>query len=431
MIKIKILIYLADMVRGDLFDPIDGSLLIEKYLSRKGGTWWPNAFTPAPETPRGTACMFSGNYPKENGVTMRGLGLREAFLPNQPSLFRSLVNQGVHVGVWREEKEIREGIWLPGDSLGGIEQFSDIESAQIWAENEGDVLLYRHENAYHGVVDAIPQESRANVHALGLDYLFPSFIEAVELMDWDIIWLVSDHGCKLRGDSMSEIDMLDRDRTNISMFLWERNQPEQRIKKDNRLCSIFDLYPTIHRQLTRMVPEFSSPALDLQGEKNHSVIWLEDYTSLIPNDHEIPNLFGERTERGLTVSFEDELWFKSDGDNTWSSAEHRRDELTSQMKSAFVDFERATMISRRRKSIKRYDAEIESAITQAASEKTGRTRKILNRLDRNIRALARDFAPRILFRMIDNRYRRSLARDAYHKAQVIRKNSTNFFDTEA
>jgi hypothetical protein len=418
------------MVRGDLFDPEGGNLLIEKYLSNKGGTWWPNAFTPAPETPRGTACMFSGNYPKENGVTMRGLGLREAFLRNHPSLFRSLVTQGVRVGVWREEKEIREGIWLPGDCLDGIQQFSDFGSAQIWANNSGDALLYRHDNAYHGVVDAISSESRAEVHSIGLDRVFPAFVEAVELLDWDIIWFVSDHGCKLTGDSVSGIDMLDRDRTNISLYLWEKNEPDQNIIKDDRLCSIFDLYPTIHRQFNRKVPEIYSPALDLQGESTHKVIWLEDYTSLLPGSHEHPDLFGERTENGLTICFEGELWFKSDAEKVWYSAEHRRDDLILQMRTVFTDFERATMISRRSKAINQYNTEVEIAATQVSPSTLGGARKIFTIIDKVIVALVRDFAPPILIRIWRAQYTRLLARKLRISTELIRKNSSKIFEAK-
>ncbi len=358
---------------------------------------------------------------------MRGLGLREAFSRSQPSLFSSLVSQGVQVGIWREEKEIREGIWLPGDCLGDVQQFSDIGSAKMWAENQEDLILYRHDNAYHQVVDAIPQESRANVHAIGLDHLFPGFHEAVELLDWDIIWLVSDHGCKLKGDSMSGMDMLDRDRTNISLFLWEKNMPNQKVTKDARLCSIFDLYPTIHRQLNLKVPEFYSPALDLQGEKKHEVIWLEDYTSLFPSDHEIPNLFGERTEKGLTVYFEDELWFKLDGDSKWSRAEHRRAELIPLMRNVFADFERAIMVSRRRKSINLYNEELENRNTEAALAKSRWAKKVLRKIEKYIRAIVKNLGPRILLDLANMQYRLSLARKARNKVQVIRKNSINFF----
>lgn len=220
----KVLLYLADMVRGDLFNPETGTSLIEKYFKSNGGTYWPNTFTPSPDTPRSTACLFTGNNVVENGIGLRSLSLADSFRNDQVSIFRSLAQNGIKNAIWRDRIEIDQGIWLPGDCLNQVEQFTSGIEISDWLSKEQNALVYRHDNTYHRVMDQLP--IIRSPHQVGLDLVFQNFLEAVEITDWDIIWFFSDHGCILPNESKSPMDMLNRNRTNIPLYLWTRKDKD-------------------------------------------------------------------------------------------------------------------------------------------------------------------------------------------------------------
>jgi len=170
------------------------------------------------------------------------------------------------------------------------------------------------------------------------------------------VWFVSDHGCKFPGDAHSELDMMDKNRTNISLFLWEK-EILQEIKTDLRLCSIIDLYPTIHRQLGLILPEGELAGLDLEGNFLHDSIWIDDYSKLQVSDYEIPDIYGKRSADGITVYFEDHLWHKSDNEKTWQLINEEREKLISEMLQMFAFFSSARLISRRRNAIRAYESQ--------------------------------------------------------------------------
>ena len=342
----KILLYLADMVRGDLFNPKSGLSYIEQYFKKTGGTYWLNTFTPSPDTPRSTACLFSGNNVVDNGISLRSFSLADSFGKEQISLFKSLANNGIANAIWREKVEIDQGIWLPGDSLNCVEQFSDRKDLAEWIPEGKDVFVYRHDNTYHRVMDQIP--IIRNPHKVGLNLVFKNFLDTVSLADWDAIWFVSDHGCILPKEPKEPREMLNRNRTNIPLYLWRKKDVNLDLKTD--LQSIIDLYPTIHHQFNiKMSTKVSGRNLLLK--ECHETIWMDDYGSFYPLDNELPNVYAERTVNKVTIFYENQFWYKSDGDIEWKTAEARRSELLRKMSASFPFFGVVYSAAKRRETI--------------------------------------------------------------------------------
>lgn len=70
----KILMLFVDMLGADYLNIGNkrcrsGSM--DRLLESLGGTFFERCYTPAPDTPRSSACMWSGVYPKENGCNNR------------------------------------------------------------------------------------------------------------------------------------------------------------------------------------------------------------------------------------------------------------------------------------------------------------------------------------------------------------------------
>jgi hypothetical protein len=338
--------YLADMVRGDLFNPKSGTSLIEKYFNRVGGTYWPNAFTPSPDTPRSTACLFSGNNVADNGVRLRSLSLLDSFGQDQISLFKSLHDNGIKNAIWRERIEIDQGIWLPGDSLDSVEQFSNRKDLFAWMTGKEDLFVYRHDNTYHQVMDQLPLIR--NPHKVGLNLVFKNYLETVNLTDWDAIWFISDHGCILPKEPKEPKEMLNRNRTNIPLFLWTKSNVKLELKTS--LQSITDLYPAIHHQFNLKIKNQVS-GKNLLLNEFHEVIWMDDYGNFYPVDNELPNVYAERTIDKVTIFYENQFQFKLDGDSEWKTAENRRCELINKMIAHFPFFEVVYSAAKRRYTI--------------------------------------------------------------------------------
>lgn len=345
--------YLADMVRGDLFDPKFGDTLIERYLNEKGGTYWPNAFSTSPDTPRGITALLTGNYSKINGVDMRGLDLRTSVRESQTTLFKSLVTQGIPVGVWRSKDEIDLGVWLPGDCLDYVEQFSTLDEMLHWSKDKETFLLYRHDNTYHSVMDK-SLGTFLNPHKLGMELIFPNFLETINSSEFDFIWFFSDHGCKFSNESNLPLNLLDRHRTNIPLFLIDKKNFDCSLDLDLRLCALMDLYPTIHNQFGLSVNEKKISGLDLQGDYLHNEIWIDDYSVLDVKENELPDIYAKRTLNKLTVFYEAKFWSKNENMNLWFEETSDYEQLKNEMSQKFTFFDRIMSVQNRSQKIKNF-----------------------------------------------------------------------------
>jgi hypothetical protein len=347
----KMLLYLADMVRGDLFNPVNGKSFLEKHLSEQGGIYWNNAFTPAPDTPRSVACLLSGMYPKGHGVSTRGCGLLESFDSGNPSLFKLISDSGIPVGVWRSQKEIEENFWLPKDCLDSVEQFSKKQDVVKWIGNKEDFLLYRHENSYHNLVHFA--KNFKNPHKVGLDTVYYDFIETQKISDFDSIWFFSDHGCIFPRESSDSKDLLNDNRTKIALFKLEKEGP-QRVIKNNKLCAIFDLYPTILRQMGISFKNIGIDGLDLNSKSEHSQIWIDDWLSLYPGDFEIPSLYVKKNLDSTVMYIDGDFFLKSTNNELIELDSRDKNQLEIDFNNQFTHFRLARNTQRRGVTINQY-----------------------------------------------------------------------------
>ena len=69
----KILLCFIDMLRPDLLNLYGNRFVsqVDLFFEKLGGTVYRNCYTPGPDTPRSTACILTGCYPKKNGCDAR------------------------------------------------------------------------------------------------------------------------------------------------------------------------------------------------------------------------------------------------------------------------------------------------------------------------------------------------------------------------
>lgn len=70
----KILLAFFDMIRVDhiqMYNPQAEKTVFDTMFQKIGGTLFSKCYTPAPDTPRSLACLWSGYVPSNNGCDTR------------------------------------------------------------------------------------------------------------------------------------------------------------------------------------------------------------------------------------------------------------------------------------------------------------------------------------------------------------------------
>jgi hypothetical protein len=294
---------IADMLPGNRLN-INNSAIpmtpVDKVLGRIGGTSFSSCFTPAPDTPRSMASLFTGQLPMNNGCDTRTKWASKFVNSQSISIFRQLQNLNYEIVAFMQEGISR--LFFPSDSSENINQFSSLfESLKEVSrlEKKENLLYFLHVMDYHFVVDDLEGAASADIQG---NLRIAKCIEGVlnNLGDnfFDLIIILSDHGCKLTDNSKNMWNHLNNDRTQILMFVHKKN--EIGISVNNKLTSIMDLYPYICSELGIDV---DSTQLKLDGEdfkvKNDDrLLIIEDYyhqkskLQFVAEIGALPNIWG-------------------------------------------------------------------------------------------------------------------------------------------
>ena len=242
----NILIFFGDMVRVNRLNIYNNDLSdtpIDNTLRKLGGTFYDNCFTPAPDTPRSMACLFSGLLPKNNGCDTRTKWPGKFLAETNKSFLRVFqengfsVNSYVHAGV--------SNLFFPRDVYEGMNQINDFQRflEVVRETNKDSNNIYFVQNMdYHYCVDDLSASHKSETQ--GNKRVADSINRVLENRKddfFDLIIIFSDHGCKLIGESQNWDSFLDEDRTKILMFIHRKG--DQGINKVRHLTSIIDLYP--------------------------------------------------------------------------------------------------------------------------------------------------------------------------------------------
>ena len=176
---------------------------MDEWFRTIGGTVFRNCYSPAPDTPRSLACLYTGLLPKNNGCTTR-IRWPEYYLKHDvPTVFSSFLNDGYSLFTTFSESRLNVGILPPGirdesTDLLGLPQLVERRDEVMMHEN---VLLFVDLQDYHACVDDFGSLGRA--HRCGdrqLSLAFDKVFQDYSVDDFDVILVLSDHGCKLSGD---------------------------------------------------------------------------------------------------------------------------------------------------------------------------------------------------------------------------------------
>lgn len=286
----KVLFLFCDMLRANTLRLFNHQVSCPKKLDllmgHLGGTVFANCYTPAPDTGRSLACLYTGRLPKNNGCERRNHYPRYFLKPGIETLFDKLSKNQYRIITNVRDHYLRLGI-IPNEHVhshaehhGNIHEFGKRLKNTLATDDRVFGFCALHD--YHYCVDdhkdpdlaqKCGDERLTSLINVVLNYASPA--------NFDFIVLFSDHGCKFKGErgSSDSITLIDDDRSRIVMFLHKKG--ESAITHETSLKSIIDVFPTMNQLL---FPEIHEPsALSFDGEslfvdKSDRTLTIEDHS---------------------------------------------------------------------------------------------------------------------------------------------------------
>lgn len=196
----RLLIYFADMVAGHLLKMSENSSYessLEHALSELGGINFTNCYSPAPDTPRTLATVFSGLPPNENGCNRRDKWPGHDLSPDIQSVFRVAGQNDFRVSALLSDKELSTNRFLPADCRDRVCLFSQIDDLlqNVQQDSASRELIFIQDNDCHYSVSDHFAFSAG--HSLGTRRVAANLQYVVERLgkdSLDAVVIFSDHG---------------------------------------------------------------------------------------------------------------------------------------------------------------------------------------------------------------------------------------------
>tara|TARA_B100000925_G_C21973962_1_gene459215 strand:+ start:1 stop:1128 length:1128 start_codon:yes stop_codon:yes gene_type:complete len=255
-----------------------------------GGTIYTNCFTPGPDSPRGLSSYYTGVNPYKNGCNTRLKWPRYFLNKEFTTIFDLFIKEGFKVDCF-VPPNVREIGMYPShiNEMNLHNKNIDLDNYLSELRLQKDHFLFLSIVDYHWAFDdfgfsASGEKKAYNIAKSVWDVIFKNFNKD----DFDHIFIFSDHGFKFRVEAKLEPKayMLNEDRTNVIMM--HRQKGQEALVKNDKLCSLVDLYPTYQEILgTIQTKNFS-----LLSDNEPKFIVLEDHINFAPTINQNIELWG-------------------------------------------------------------------------------------------------------------------------------------------
>lgn len=275
----KILAVFIDMLGAEylnLCNPNRPRNAMDELLLKMGGTLYTQCYSPAPDSPRSSACMWSGLYPKENHCNTRLRWPRYFLNPERDNLFRQLERLGYQVNVFMQPEHVELGlIPLTGREKiyqGSIDRF--LTDAVVSEDSFQLIYLPDLHLAMEKALYTWGTFERAVLFvARMLEKIFDCYQAEKE---FDYILMFSDHGFILRDEGIHYPHLIEDDRSKT--FLYMRKKGDSVLTLDHQLRSNLDVFPTVCEMLGSR-PANRIDGLSLFRETGHACVMIEDHST--------------------------------------------------------------------------------------------------------------------------------------------------------
>src|SRR3989338_4052886 len=291
----KILIIFVDMLRPDMLQVLNSAVAkgpLDEELEKIGGTLYRNCFTPAPDTARSLACVWSGKYPYKNGCDKR-IKYPRFFLKNEgKNILEILLEQGFNLSFFNNPNEKRNGVFPPGfNSIGTHNQDLNLGKFLQGLEIKDKSVVYVALSDFHWAVDDFDSYPRfvKRGHQKVANSL-RILRNSLKIDDFDHVFIFSDHGFKLRSEINKgpAYQLLNKARTNT--FLLHKKKTGRGLVVSERFSSVMDIYPTLCEIVGVPIAE-DIDGISLFSEKEREFIVAEDYSLFAPSVNQAVDLW--------------------------------------------------------------------------------------------------------------------------------------------
>jgi len=221
---------------------------IDELIEGLGGTIYTNCFSPAPDTPRSMACLYTGLLPIENGCDTRVKWPGKFIDKGTPNIFDAFIDNNYKMNFFCNPNEREGGLFPPGiENIGTHNENYDLNTYLKNLTLSDNHLVFLSIPDYHWALQdwgyTLKSEKVAiNETNKSLEIIFDN----LDKDDFDHIFIFSDHGFKFNAQLRLEADFkfLNRDRSNVFMFA--RKKGDKELSVNDKLCSIQDLTHTVN-----------------------------------------------------------------------------------------------------------------------------------------------------------------------------------------
>ena len=287
--------------RIQTFNPtVKNQSTLDHFFAELGGTSFRNCFSPAPDTPRSLACLYTGLYPKSNGCKKRINWPKYYLYDTNKTIFDLFKSADYDMFANFTDFDLSVG-YLPSSAEKDINIASSFEellalSPQIISSPNSFTFVNLPD--YHvAVSDFYSHSSSDSFGQTALKHSFDTFFSNLDVGLFDYIFIFSDHGCKLSDDLFNhDLDLIDDDRSQICLFVHKKG--DIGISSVDSLVSICDFFPTISDLLDINPLSVTDGVSLLSPVPNRSVV-IEDHKTFIPAIADYPQLWALRTDSYL------------------------------------------------------------------------------------------------------------------------------------
>ncbi|ERJ97763.1 hypothetical protein HMPREF0860_0469 [Treponema socranskii subsp. socranskii VPI DR56BR1116 = ATCC 35536] len=272
----KILLCFIDMLRPDLLNLYGNRFVsqVDLFFEKLGGTVYRNCYTPGPDTPRSTACILTGCYPKKNGCDAR-VKYPKYFLKKNISTFLDVLkDNGIALKFYLDRYNVDIGFLPQGfytdENLCGsdlvIQDYLD-----KFTVKEDSFNFFYFPDFHNTVMDMDYSEKTPQIGLKKLYCILNILTEKLDFSNFDYCIFLSDHGYRLKRDMHK--NLLDSYRSRIFLFVHKKG--DEKIIYSDKLKSTLDIAPMIAQLYTGK--EFKCDGMNLLSEYEHEYVLLEDH----------------------------------------------------------------------------------------------------------------------------------------------------------
>jgi hypothetical protein len=268
----KILMIFIDMIGSQYLNTCNNNTeknSFDSLLEKMGGTIYKNCYSPAPDTQRGSACMWSGLYPRANGCDTRVKWPATEMNKEIDNMWKMLDRNGYDVNIFTHQFSIDLGLIPQYDNQNIYTvPLNEFLSKTACTDKMVDFVYLPD---LHFVLDETGYSDWG--YKDGIKFLTELVEEILYKTDaknkYDYIMMYSDHGFQMHESKYIICD----ERANTFMYLWKKSETKLHI--DNKLRSNLDVFPTICDVLGCKI-ENQVDGISLLSENGHEHLLIED-----------------------------------------------------------------------------------------------------------------------------------------------------------